>query len=550
MASPHDAVEEDDGNEYYTLLNVDRKASSEEIRSAYHRLCRIYHPDRYHDPEKQLSAGNLFRRIQEAYNVLSDPRTRAVYDRSGRKGLETDMALIERSTLPTELLEEYDKLKRLWEERTFIQEANPQGSFSMELDATSLMDGRTPRAGKLSVEKLSLSQSVDAQLTKSAFSSVAGMVTAAQHSLFGGLQLSLRHLLSNQNWVKVSMLLGGRPAVGVELYHTLSSDMYITSNSLCTLSPYGAMLSANAAVTRRLNPSTSATLSLKETGNAVSAQLVHRLSSSVDLVTAAQVGYSNSFVKAVVNYRPGTTYLLKAGVKLGTNGASAYYGAEQEVGSLTRIGGTVVCGTEDGVAVKLRLVRATMAFQVRLQVSHYLSLPAVFYATTVPLLLYGCFKVFAVAPLLHHQRLKKLKERKVERAREVVERRKEAEAAVELMQETVERIRTTEQAKHGLLIVEAWYGQLFDTQGADDGLLQSRVVDVCVPLQCLVVDSKLILHESSKANLPGFYDPCVGETKFLRVRYEFRGTPHEVTIKNSEPLIIPRRSHRIVSLVD
>ena len=95
-----------------------------------------------------------------------------------------------------------------------------------------------------------------------------------------------------------------------------------------------------------------------------------------------------------------------------------------------------------------------------------------------------------------------------------------------------------------MIVVEAWYGKLFDLQ-VDDQPYQPKIVDVCVPLQCMVQESKLILHESTKVNIPGFYDPCVGEKKHLRVRYEFRGAPHEVTIDNSEPLIIPRKSHRI-----
>lgn len=40
-------LEREDQHEYYTLLNVDLKATQEEIRSAYRRLCRVYHPDRY-----------------------------------------------------------------------------------------------------------------------------------------------------------------------------------------------------------------------------------------------------------------------------------------------------------------------------------------------------------------------------------------------------------------------------------------------------------------------------------------------------------------------
>ena len=39
-------LEREGEHEYYTLLNVDLKATQEEIRSAYRRLCRIYHPDR------------------------------------------------------------------------------------------------------------------------------------------------------------------------------------------------------------------------------------------------------------------------------------------------------------------------------------------------------------------------------------------------------------------------------------------------------------------------------------------------------------------------
>ena len=542
--------EEENEYEYYTLLNVDRKASQDEIRSAYRRLCRIYHPDRYQDPQKQVTAGTFFRRVQEAYRILSDPRTRAVYDRSGKKGLETDMAIIERTTLPSELLEEYEKLRSLWEERTYIQEVNPQGNFQMDLDATALVDGTyIEDESPVTVQKITMNQAVNAQLTKSSHGDVAGIVTATGRSLFGGLQFSFRQLLSNQNWFKVSTLVGSRPAVGLDTYHKLGDRMYVTSQSVCSVSPYGLMLSANGSLTRRLTDSTSAVLSVRESGYSVSSQVVHRLSHTTELVGETQVGYANSSVKCVVRYTPVEKYAFKGGVKVGTKGLSLFYGAEQEIAMLTRVGGTVLMGPDEGVLLKLRLIRASMAFSLRIQVSYALSIPAVFYATVLPLALYGALKVLAVAPLLQRQRMKEIEDKRVERAKEMVEKKHEAEAAVELMTETVERVVSTEQAKHGLLIIEAWYGKLFDTQ-EEDGLIQPKVVDVRIPLQCLVVDSKLILHENTKANIPGFYDPCLGEKKHLRVRYEFRGALHEVTVSNSEPLIIPRKSHRIVGLVD
>ena len=52
MAAPldeeiYEEEEEEEDFEYYSLLNVDRNATQEEVRSAYRRLCRIYHPDRF-----------------------------------------------------------------------------------------------------------------------------------------------------------------------------------------------------------------------------------------------------------------------------------------------------------------------------------------------------------------------------------------------------------------------------------------------------------------------------------------------------------------------
>ncbi|MCA9067560.1 MAG: DnaJ domain-containing protein [Planctomycetaceae bacterium] len=67
-------------HDYYETLGVSRKASQEEIRKAYKKLAREYHPDnRPDDPE----AEKKFKEIQEANSVLSDPEKRAQYDRFG-----------------------------------------------------------------------------------------------------------------------------------------------------------------------------------------------------------------------------------------------------------------------------------------------------------------------------------------------------------------------------------------------------------------------------------------------------------------------------------
>jgi hypothetical protein len=61
--------------DFYQVLGVDPDASVEEVRRAYRRLAREHHPDVNPDPE----APHRFRRITEAYQVLSDEQARATY---------------------------------------------------------------------------------------------------------------------------------------------------------------------------------------------------------------------------------------------------------------------------------------------------------------------------------------------------------------------------------------------------------------------------------------------------------------------------------------
>jgi DnaJ-class molecular chaperone len=70
--------------DYYEALGVKRDASDEQIKSAYRKLARQYHPDR-NPGDKQAEA--RFKEIQEAYDVLSDKTKRGQYDRFGAAGV-------------------------------------------------------------------------------------------------------------------------------------------------------------------------------------------------------------------------------------------------------------------------------------------------------------------------------------------------------------------------------------------------------------------------------------------------------------------------------
>jgi molecular chaperone DnaJ len=69
--------------DYYDILGLGRNASDDEIKAAFRKLARQYHPD----VNKQPDAEEKFKEINEAYGVLSDADKRARYDRFGREGL-------------------------------------------------------------------------------------------------------------------------------------------------------------------------------------------------------------------------------------------------------------------------------------------------------------------------------------------------------------------------------------------------------------------------------------------------------------------------------
>ena len=69
-----------DYKDYYKTLGVDRKASEDDIRKAYRKLAKQYHPD-YNPNNKQ--AEDRFKEINEAYEVLSDSKKRGHYDKLG-----------------------------------------------------------------------------------------------------------------------------------------------------------------------------------------------------------------------------------------------------------------------------------------------------------------------------------------------------------------------------------------------------------------------------------------------------------------------------------
>jgi len=68
------------GKDYYKILGVDKQVSEEQLKKAYRKMALKWHPDRN---QNNKAAEEKFKEVTEAFEVLSDPKKREIYDRFG-----------------------------------------------------------------------------------------------------------------------------------------------------------------------------------------------------------------------------------------------------------------------------------------------------------------------------------------------------------------------------------------------------------------------------------------------------------------------------------
>ncbi|XP_022370244.1 dnaJ homolog subfamily C member 11 isoform X2 [Enhydra lutris kenyoni] len=509
--------EELDNEDYYSLLNVRREASSEELKAAYRRLCMLYHPDKHRDPELKSQAERLFNLVHQAYEVLSDPQTRAIYDIYGKRGLEMEgWEVVERRRTPAEIREEFERLQREREERRLQQRTNPKGTISVGIDATDLFDRYEEEYEDVSgsgfpqieINKMHISQSIEAPLTATDTAILSGSLSTQNGNGGGSINFALRRVTSAKGWGELEFGAGDLqgPLFGLKLFRNLTPRCFVTTNCALQFSSRGIRPGLTTVLARNLDKNTVGYLQWRWGIQSAMNTSIVRDTKTSHFTVALQLGIPHSF--ALISYQ------------------HKFQDDDQ-----TRVKGS------------LKLNRASQTYFFPIHLTDQLLPSAVFYATVGPLVVYFALHRLVIKPYLRAQKEKELEKQRESTATDILQKKQEAEAAVRLMQESVRRIIEAEESRMGLIIVNAWYGKFVNDKSRKSEKV--KVIDVTVPLQCLVKDSKLILTEASKAGLPGFYDPCVGEEKSLKVLYQFRGVLHQVMALDNEALRIPKQSHRI-----
>lgn len=94
---------------YYAVLGVAPNASEDDIKKKFRKLALLYHPDRNADSE---FAAIRFREIQEAYEILSDPERRVVYNKDWRDHFPKINTSVAEETSPESILSKFQKLQQ------------------------------------------------------------------------------------------------------------------------------------------------------------------------------------------------------------------------------------------------------------------------------------------------------------------------------------------------------------------------------------------------------------------------------------------------------
>uniref|UniRef100_A0A803VIX4 DnaJ homolog subfamily C member 11 n=1 Tax=Ficedula albicollis TaxID=59894 RepID=A0A803VIX4_FICAL len=475
-------------------------ASQEELKAAYRRLCMLYHPDKHRDPELKTQAERLFNLVHQAYEVLSDPQTRAIYDIYGRRGLEMEgWEVVERKRTAAEIREEFERLQREREERRLQQRTNPKGTISVGIDATDLFDRYdeeyedVPGSSfpQIEINKMHISQSIEAPLTSTDTAILSGNLSTQNGNGGGSINLALRRVTSAKGWGELEFGAGDLhgPLFGLKIFRNLTPRCFITTHCALQFSSRGVRPGLTTVLARNLDKNTMGYLQWRWGIQSAMNTSIVRDTKTSHFTVAMQLGIPHSFMMVSYQHKfqDEDQTRVKGSLKAGFFGTIVEYGAERKISRHSVLGATVSVGVPQGVSLKI----------------------------------------------------KSLEKQRENTASDILQKKQEAEAAVRLMQEAVRRIIEAEEARMGLIIVNAWYGKFVNDNSRKNEKV--KVIDVTVPLQCLVKDSKLILTEASKAGLPGFYDPCVGEEKSLKVLYQFRGVLHQVMAADNEALRIPKQ---------
>ncbi|RIB26502.1 hypothetical protein C2G38_2012505 [Gigaspora rosea] len=519
----------------YGVLNVSKEATEEQIKEAYKRLCRTFHPDKHVDPENKRAAETKFQVIQRAYEVLTDPTKRTIYDMFGEEGLNTSWEVGTRLKTPQELREEFEKQAKLKKEHEMENLVKSKGDFQLSIDATQLFDPYDSVSSRrknisspssifenIEVTQLFLKHSFETQLKPQAQAFIVGQTIIRNGVGGGNIVGSIRHTFSPHFWAEVGSSVVQPRITTAKANYSFGSDGFFTVSAQSQTISSPPILSFTAG--RRLGENTSGYLSYKTGAWALgpwgqndSYSRRERSSAAIGINSSMeksgygleiQTGLANSYISANYNRKLFDIYQIRAVTTLSTSsGLTAILLGERKVAENTKLAIAIELGIPGGITFRCRLSRLGQRITIPIHVSSEYNFKIALWGTLLPVITIVAVEQTILRPRRKKKAAEKLAILRERHAEFISTRKREAEEAIRLLQPSVERKVEAEMTKdNGLIILEAWYGNFAHIKEASTENQYGDVFDVKIPIQALVFESQLII--------PGGYS----KVNFLYVR--------------------------------
>lgn len=606
-----DEVDELDRNaeterDLYAILNIQRTATDEQIKDAYRRLSKIYHPDRHsNSAANRKVAETKFPEIQRAHEILTDKEKRAVYDMFGEEGLKHKWTVGPRLKTPEEMRAEFAKQAQAKKFAEVENMVRPKGDITLNINAYPLFCPNDPQVFRnptvnIPVLKrftmchpqvLHMGHAFEVRPHNNVAFIINGFMTTqfvGQNRGFGNIRGTTRMQISPKLWVEVSaaaikpyrftsrglyqidketyftfdatvptflsppimnMTAGRRIGEGVNGYFTFRTGYW-------TIPGIWDKLDANAMASRVSQQRSSATLGIQ------------RIEPGVSYQGELTAGIIASSISTEMSRRVWDLFRLQLGSVLSTDAfLTSFIGGEGFVTTHTRLGLRIDFGVITGTKLSITVKRLGQKIHLPIVVAPSFKPGLVFWLASIPAMTVAVLDRLWIRPRKHRSRDQKLKDLRHHHAEYLEKRQKDAQEAIRLMEDAIKRRRQQEEAIDGLVIVYAYYGSVNAIEASkveqDDGEkhtqmngntdaytpngdLSDEIADVTIPVQGLVTESQLNIPGGySKHNILGFYDPCLGEKKRLKIRYRFHGQLHEAIVDDKATLVAPLRSHQI-----
>lgn len=560
--------------DYYAVLNVNRGATQTEINERHRSLSLVFHPDKQRNPEGVEAATEEFLKIQKAYQVLSDPFLRDVYDALGERGLAVKWPPKLTSKSRDEIRKE---LKRIRDEGSLDEQGHepgtpPHSTATVTFLAQNLFRVAHPDGDpillsdrlKVAVVNQELSHTVSRRVGPSTTLGVKAQATVQGRHL-GSIQYvgTIRHQFSPRFTAKTDVIYGRQVLANVTGTYR---DEYNTLNATALVSPFGNRVIPSLEVTygRRLWKSSpqiaEITLNLQQNPSLrinftsppsltqeILDQNAHGLPSTTGmkyLVMDRSVAlvFTSFLPKLALEFGVSILELstrIQAGIEYGFTGLGATLGARWSPDERREVG--VVTGMNPG-GIFFRLDFTLWKQRV--------TLPVVLSTEFEPVVaLWSLVLPSTAAALGYHfilrPRRRALRIAQIRAARQALDGLDDADArrkrgtVTEMLKDPARKAMNSENLKGGLIVESATYGVLDSEDEAHE-----LTIDVTVPLQALVRSSQLYIPGNlSKSDLQGFSDPAPFTSKALRVHYSFRGRPHYAEIPDHLSVVLPLSEH-------